>query len=83
MQSDELEHNRLVVDGELSGLDGLPAGSPIRVTLTVAAGGRISLEATEQVTGKRLSLEAFVAGVVDSTDTASLASSIGLLRIRG
>lgn len=83
VQSDELEHNRLVVDGELSGLDGLPAGSPIRVTLTIAADGRISLEATEQVSGKRLSLEAFVAGVVDSTETASLTSSIGSLRIRG
>lgn len=81
--SDELKNNRLVIDGELTGLIGLPAGSPIRMTLTVAAGGQISIEAVEQVSGQFLNLEAFVTGVVDSTDAVSLASGLSSLRIRG
>ena len=81
--SDELKNNRLVIDGELTGLIGLPAGSPIRMTLTVAAGGQISIEAVEQVSGQFLNLGAFVTGVVDSTDAVSLASGLSSLRIRG
>jgi len=81
--SEEVEHNRLVIDGELTGFGELPAGSPIELVLSVAADGQISLTAREEQSGKSLRLEAFVAGVVDSAESTALAKQVGLLKVRG
>lgn len=81
--SDDLGHNRLVVDGEFSGFGELPAGSVIELRLSVAIDGRISLTATERASRRQLVLQAFVTGVVDAEETEALASQVRALRVRG
>ena len=81
--SDEVGHNRLVIDGELSGLGELPAGSPIEVILDVAADGQLSVKAREEKSGRSLVVEAFVAGVVDSAEKRAIVDQVGLIRVRG
>jgi molecular chaperone DnaK len=81
--SPEVEHNRRVLDGELTGLGELPAGSLIRITLAVAVDGRLTLTAVEPVSGRELTLEAFVEGVVDGADTERLTRVVGLTAVRG
>ncbi len=81
--SAEVEHNRRVLDGELSGLSRLPAGSVISLTMTVAVDGRLTVIAHEPRSGRELRLEAFVEGVIDSAETARLTTLVGRSVIRG
>lgn len=81
--SDEIDHNRLVIDGELTGFGDLAAGSVIEVTLDIASDGRITVSAVEPVTKTVLNLEAFVAGVIDSRETDALTARISLMTVRG
>jgi molecular chaperone DnaK len=81
--SDEVEHNRLVIDGELSGLGDHPAGSPIEVILDVAADGQLSVKARDEKSGRSLVVEAFVAGVIDSVEKRAISDRVGLIRVRG
>jgi molecular chaperone DnaK len=81
--SEEVAHNRRVLDGELSGLSGLPAGSIIAVTIKVAIDGRLTVIACDPASGKELTLEAFVEGVVDSVEAQDLSERVGNLVVRG
>ena len=69
--SPEVGHNRRVLDGELTGLGKLPAGSVIQITLRIAIDGRLTVIAHEPRSRKELMLEAFVKGVIDSAEEPS------------
>ncbi|WP_439659209.1 Hsp70 family protein [Lentzea sp. HUAS TT2] len=79
--SSEPAHNRRVLDGELSGLPPLPAGSHVEVTLSVSADGLLSVTAREPASGATLALESYVDGVVDGGAHAELATSLAGLRV--
>lgn len=80
--SEELEHNRRVLDGEFTGLPDLPAGARIDVTLTVGLDGRLAVTAREVLGRTELSLEAYVEGVVDQTAAKQLSVASSTLTIR-
>jgi molecular chaperone DnaK len=81
--SAELEHNRRVLDGELTGIGKLKAGSVIRITVKMAIDGRLTVIAHEPRSGRELTLAAFVEGVVDSAETERLTKIVGLAAVRG
>jgi molecular chaperone DnaK len=81
--SPETGHNRRVLDGELTGLGSLPAGSLIKITMQIAVDGRLTVVAHEPRSGRELRLEAYVEGVVDGAETARLTRLVGLARVRG
>jgi molecular chaperone DnaK (HSP70) len=80
--SEELEHNRRVLDGEFVGLPDLPAGSRVEVTLTVGLDGRLSVTARDPKKNTDLSLEAYVDGVVDGAAAERLSASISATVIK-
>jgi molecular chaperone DnaK len=81
--STEVEHNRRVLDGELSGLPApLPAGSPIRIRLDLSRDGRLSVTATEPGSGATLRLEACIDGVLDTAERDRMARDLSGLTIR-
>ena len=82
-RSAEVGHNRLVLDGELTQIGSLPAGSMIRITMRIAIDGRLTVIAHEPKSGRELLLEAFVEGVVDSAETERLTQLVGLAAVRG
>jgi molecular chaperone DnaK (HSP70) len=81
--SAEVEHNRRVLDGELTGLGKLPAGSVIQITLRIAIDGRLTVIAHEPRSRKELTLEAFVEGVIDAAETHRLTEMVSRTRVRG
>lgn len=81
--SAEVEHNRRVLDGELTGLGKLPAGSVIRLTMRIAIDGRLTVIAHEPRSGRELLLEAFVEGVIDIAETERLTTLVGRTAVRG
>ena len=81
--SPEVEHNRRVLDGELTGLGKLPAGSVIQITLRIAVDGRLTVIAYEPRSRRELTLEAFVEGVIDSAETQRLTEMVSRTRVRG
>jgi molecular chaperone DnaK len=81
--SAEVEHNRRVLDGELTKIGALPAGSVIRITMAIAADGRLTVVAHEPVSGREITLEAFVEGVVDQAETERLSRLVGMTELRG
>jgi molecular chaperone DnaK (HSP70) len=83
LPSPEVAHNRRVLDGELTKIGALPAGSVIRITVKIAIDGRLTVIAHEPVSGRELTLEAFVEGVVDSAETERLTRLVGMTAIRG
>jgi len=82
-ESAQTAHNRRVLDGELAGLGDLPAGSAIEITMDVAVDGRLTVTAREPVSGKTLTLEAFVEGVIDSAEGDRLSDVVWLIAVRG
>jgi len=82
LPSDEVTHNRRVLDGELSNLPPLRAGSQIEVTLRVSADGLLSLTAREPRSGVSLDLQAYVDGVVDAGAMDQLAGALTGVRVR-
>lgn len=79
----EVEFNRRIVDGELSGLpEGLPAGSPIDFMLAVGTDGRIECVARERTSGKELILHSYMEGVADSAETDAQCQVIAGLKVR-
>lgn len=83
VESPEADHNRRVLDGELTGLGDLPAGSVIEITMDVAVDGRLTVKAREPRSGKTLTLEAFVEGVIDSAESDRLSDVVGMIAVRG
>ena len=81
--SPEAGHNRRVLDGELTGIGSLPAGSLIRITMQIAVDGRLTVIAHEPRSGRELRLEAYVEGVVDGAETERLTRLVGLTAVRG
>ncbi len=81
--SPEVGHNRRVLDGELTGIGTLPAGSLIRIKVLIAVDGRLTVIAHEPRSGRELRLEAYVEGVVDGAETARLTRLVGLAKVRG
>ena len=81
--SAEVGHNRRVLDGELTGLGSLQAGSLIRITMRIAVDGRLTVIAHEPQSGRELRLEAYVEGVVDGAETERLTKLVGLAKVRG
>jgi molecular chaperone DnaK len=81
--SAEVGHNRRVLDGELTGLGARPAGSVIRITVRIAIDGRLTVIAHEPVSGRELTLEAFVEGVVDGEQARRLTHLVGMTAVRG
>lgn len=80
----EIESNRRVLDGELTGLpEGLKAGSPIDVRLSVRTDGRIECIATERSTKQLLKLESYMDGVADGGEAEQQRRSIDGLIVRG
>jgi molecular chaperone DnaK len=79
----EVGHNRRVLDGELSGIGDLPAGSLIRITIKIAVDGRLTVIAYEPRSGRELRLEAYVDGVVDGAGTERLTRLVQLTKVRG
>ena len=80
--SEEVAHNRLVLDGELTGLRPGKAGAIIRVTIAVGSDGRLTVVAHEPGSGRELTLEAFIEGVIDAADAERLATLVGRTRVR-
>jgi molecular chaperone DnaK len=81
--SPEVGHNRRVLDGELNKIGSLAAGSVIRITMKIGIDGRLTVIAHEPLSGRELTLEAFVEGVVDSADTERLTRLVGMTAVRG
>lgn len=81
--SAELSHNRMVIDGEMTGLTPGPAGSLVDVRVHIAGDGRVDVSGMEKRTGKELRLEAFMAGVVDSSESTDLKAQLRSLTVRG
>lgn len=82
LPSEEVADNRRVLDGELTGLPPLPAGSLIEVTLRVTEDGLLGVTAREPGSGTALALEAYMDGVVDAETTRRLAGSLGAITVR-
>lgn len=83
VESAETEHNRRVLDGELSGLpDGLKAGAPIHVRLSLGLDGRLALTAHEPRSGATLRLDAYIDGVLDGAERTRMAAGIARLAVR-
>jgi molecular chaperone DnaK len=81
--SAEVEHNRRVLDGELTGLGKLPAGSVIRLTMKIAVDGRLAVIAHEPRSSRELRLEAFVEGVIDGAENERLTALVSGIAVRG
>ncbi len=81
--SPEAGHNRRVLDGELTQIGSLKAGSVIRITMRIAVDGRLTVIAHEPRSGRELRLEAFIEGVIDSAETERLTNLVGRIMLRG
>jgi molecular chaperone DnaK len=69
VESTELEHNRLITDGELTGLpSGLPAGAPIHITFGLEADGQLDVFAVEPTSGAELRLQTKLEGVMSAEE---------------
>jgi molecular chaperone DnaK (HSP70) len=74
--------NRRVLDGEIVDIPpGLPAGSPIDITLAVGVDGRLQCTATEPRSRRTLVLESYVEGVSDSADVQEQRAVVAGLRL--
>ena len=81
--SPDVGHNRRVLDGELTGIGSLPAGSLITIAMQIAVDGRLTVIAHEPRSGRELRLEAYVEGVVDGAETKRLTRLVALAKVRG
>jgi molecular chaperone DnaK (HSP70) len=77
--SEDLDANRLLYDGEVTGIPSAPAGSPIVLTINVEIDGRISVTAAYGTTGAALELEAFIHGVIDEQELSEQMANVSNL----
>lgn len=79
---EDVEFNRRVLAGELSGLpEGLAAGSPIDFSLSVGMDGRIECVARERSSGEELVLESYMDGVADAQEADAQRHVVSGLRV--
>eukprot|EP01133_Synstelium_polycarpum_P021978 gene21978-26386_t len=64
VESEDPADNRIIFDCEVSGLEKAPAGTEIKVLISVAVDGRLSVEMTDG-RNRPLSMEAFMEGTLD------------------
>jgi molecular chaperone DnaK len=76
-------HNRPVLDGLISNLPKLRAGSPVDVTISLAADGRLRVRAVEPKSGADLTLESFIENIADSGDVERLTQIVGGISVLG
>lgn len=67
MTSERVEDNRLVFDGEISGIPKGQGGNEIRLLISVGIDGRIDVKAVDRK-NKPLKLECFIEGVLDEAE---------------
>lgn len=77
--SEEVVNNRRVLDGQLTDLPDLKAGSPVEVSVSVSTDGRISCTATEPTSGRQLTIESYMDGVVDSAEAQQQQQAVSRL----
>jgi molecular chaperone DnaK len=82
VESEILEDNRRVLDGELRGIPDVPAGSPVRIVLALGLGGRLTVTATESTSGASLQLEAYIENVPDGAVALRQAATLAGLKVR-
>lgn len=73
--------NRLLLDGEVSGIPPKPAGHPVRLRISVSVDGRIRVEPADGLSHATLELEAFLHGVLDDSELAAQRSVVSGLRV--
>lgn len=76
MPSPEPQHNRRVIDAQLTVTAELPAGSPIDVALDVAVDGRITVSGTEPTSGSRVELEYYLDQVTEGRSLTAQRESL-------
>jgi molecular chaperone DnaK len=82
VESADPVHNRRVLDGELTGLPDLPAGSPIDVAFELGLDGRLSVSVTEPGSGVALHLVGYIDGVLDTPAHKKLAERLSVITVR-
>jgi molecular chaperone DnaK (HSP70) len=81
-ESPSMADNRRVVEGAITGIAQLPAGTPIDITMSVDGEGKLSLSAVESVSGQRLDVEARL-GALDEEQVESAKLAVAALAIGG
>lgn len=79
--SKEPVDNRIVLEGEIVGIPPRPAGSPVRLFVSVDLDGRISVESAEGSAQTKLEVEAFLHGVLDDSEVVDQQEVVGGLRL--
>lgn len=79
--SKEPADNRIVLEGEIVGIPPRPAGSPVKLFVSVDLDGRISVESAEGKAQTRLEVEAFIHGVLDDAEVAEQQEVVGGLTL--
>lgn len=81
-ESDLPADNRLLLDGEILGIPERPAGSPIKLRVSVSVDGRITVASQDGAHPVTLEVEAFLHGVLDDAEVAAQRSVVAGLRLR-
>jgi hypothetical protein len=81
--SEDIDANRLLYDGEITGIPPAPAGSPITLVLSVEVDGRISVRAADGASGASLQLDAFIHGVIDEQELGEQTANVSSLIMAG
>ncbi|MBU21344.1 MULTISPECIES: Hsp70 family protein [unclassified Microbacterium] len=80
-ESIEPGDNRLLLEGEILGIPARPAGSPVRLRISVAVDGRITVESADGERPIQLEVEAFLHGVLDDAEVSAQGSVVAGLRL--
>lgn len=80
-ESDLPADNRLLLEGEIIGIPPRPAGSPIKLKISVTVDGRITVESVDGMRPVALEVEAFLHGVLDDAEVKIQRSVVSGLRL--
>jgi molecular chaperone DnaK len=80
-ESDLPADNRLLLEGEIVGIPPRPAGSPIKLVVSVTVDGRITVESVDGARPVKLEVEAFLHGVLDDDGVSAQRSIVSGLRL--
>lgn len=79
--SDRVLDNDLLVEGEIVLSEGLPAGSPVTLDISVGEDGMLRVTALDPRSSEPLELEAFMHGVLDDRERAAQKQTVASLRM--